>query len=157
MMSTVADRKRISDVQDHLGYWLRFVSNAVSHGFAARLEKRGVSAGEWVVLRVLLAREPMMSSRIAEELGMTRGGITKLADRLLAKGWIVRVPSPTDGRVQMLSLTRAGSRLVPSLAALADENDEFFFRHLTKAERDTLEALLKKLIAGAGQSTVPID
>jgi DNA-binding MarR family transcriptional regulator len=150
-------RKRVAELADHLGYWLRFVSNQVSHSFARRLEQEGVAVGEWVVMRTLLDREPTMSSRIAEELGMTRGAITKLADRMLAKGWIARRPSPDDGRVQMLALTPAGRGLVPRLAAIADRNDELFFRHLSAAERRTLERLMRKLVEKAGIGTVPTD
>jgi len=140
-----------------LGYWLRFVSNAVSNGFARRVEERGVSVAEWVVMRILLERPPMISSRIAEEMGMTRGAVTKLADRLLAKGLVTRTPSQDDGRVQLLALTAAGRDLVPTLARLADENDEFYFRHLTADERKALEGLLKKVVTAAELSTVPID
>lgn len=150
-------KTRVSDLKDHLGYWLRFLSNAVSNGFARRVEEMGVSIAEWVVLRILLDRSPMMLSRIAEEMDMTRGAVTKLADRLLAKGLVTREPSPDDGRVQLLALTKAGRSLVPALAALADENDHFYFRHLTKNERKTLEGLLRKLIAAAGLNAVPID
>jgi DNA-binding MarR family transcriptional regulator len=147
----------VSGLKDHLGYWLRFVSNAVSHGFARRVEEKGVSVAEWVVMRILLDQSPSMSSRIAEEMGMTRGAITKLADRLLAKGFLTRDPSPDDGRVQLLGLTAAGRALVPTLAKLADENDEFYFRHLTEDERKTLEALLKKLVSAAALSALPVD
>ena len=42
-----------SSLDRHLGYWLRAVSNAVSRGFAARVEAEGVSVAEWVFLRLL--------------------------------------------------------------------------------------------------------
>jgi DNA-binding MarR family transcriptional regulator len=147
----------ISDLKDHLGYWLRFFSNAVTNGFARRVEQKGVSVAEWVVMRILFDRPSMVSSRIAKEMGMTRGAVTKLGNRLLAKGLITRQPSPDDGRVQMLALTMTGRDLVPVLAALADENDAFYFRHLTTDERKTLEGVLKKLIATAELSAVPVD
>jgi len=147
----------VSRLNDHLGYWLRYVSNAVSHGFARRLEQHGVSVAEWVMMRMLLERSPMMSSRIAEDMGVTRGAVTKLADRLLAKGLVTREPSAEDGRVQLLGLTEEGSRLVPVLARLADENDEFYFRHLTGEEREVLRGLLGRLVEGTGLGALPID
>ncbi|MEI9903824.1 MAG: MarR family transcriptional regulator [Asticcacaulis sp.] len=79
-----------SKLSAHLGYWLRFVSNHVSHGFALAVEAQGVTVAEWVVLRQLFDHGAMPPSRIADELGMTRGAITKLADRLLAKALITR-------------------------------------------------------------------
>ena len=74
---------------------------------------------------------------------MTRGAITKLADRLINKSLILREADSRDGRAQTLALTPRGSGLVPELAALADQNDAEFFGDLTKAERETLERLLK--------------
>ena len=79
------DRQRsASGLTDHLGYWLRFVSNHVSQAFARKMEQRGVTVAEWVVMRRLLDVEDMAPSQLAEEIGMTRGGITKLADKLHA-------------------------------------------------------------------------
>ena len=44
----------VSDLTAHLGYWLRYVSNHVSHAFARKVEARGVTVAEWVLLRQLL-------------------------------------------------------------------------------------------------------
>ena len=85
---------------DHLGYWLRYVSNHVSQGFARRLEGRGVTVAEWVILRELFDVEAMVPSQLAEKLGLTRGAISKLADRLVAKALIVRTASTEDRRSQ---------------------------------------------------------
>ena len=69
-----------SELTAHLGYWLRFVSNHVSLAFARKLESRGVTVAEWVVLRELYESAPVAPSEVAERLGLTRGAITKLAD-----------------------------------------------------------------------------
>src|SRR5262245_6285990 len=98
----------VSALTDHLGYWLRLVSNAVSQNFARRLADREVTVAEWVVLRMLYEREPLAPSRLAAEMGMTRGAITKLAERLIAKGLVERTASPDDGRAQTLALTARG-------------------------------------------------
>ena len=37
---------RASDLTSHLGYWLRHVSNHVSHAFARKLESRDVTVAE---------------------------------------------------------------------------------------------------------------
>ncbi len=50
----------------------------------------------------------MPPSRLADEIGMTRGAITKLADRLIAKSLIVRKANRDDGRAQTLALTASG-------------------------------------------------
>lgn len=147
----------VSGLGDHLGFWLRYVSNHVSHAFATKLAKKGVTVAEWALMRALYGREPLPPSRVAGEMGMTRGAITKLADRLIAKSLLLREASAKDGRAQTLSLTPKGRALVPVLARLADANEEEFFAHLTAAERKTLERLLKRMVERAGMKTLPVD
>ncbi len=153
----MARLKSVSRLEGHLGFWLRLVSNEVSRAFAARIEAKGVTVAEWVMLRSLYGTAPEAPSRLADTLGMTRGGVTKLADRLIGRGLIRRRPDPGDARAQILSLTAVGERLVPELADLADANDRAFFGALTPAERNALEVALRKLAATLGKSSFPTD
>ncbi len=148
---------RTSELTAHLGYWLRFVSNHVSQAFARKVEARGVTVAEWVVMRDLFDAEAMAPSRLAERIGMTRGAITKLADRLIAKDLVTRAADPADGRAQTLALTPAGRALVPELAALADANDSEFFGGLTPEERAALTRILRGIVGRRGLTRIPVD
>ncbi|HUC16682.1 MAG TPA: MarR family transcriptional regulator [Acetobacteraceae bacterium] len=148
--------KPISTLETHLGYWLRFVSNRVSHAFSLKAQERGVTVAEWVVLRELYEKEAMPSA-LAERLGMTRGAISKLADRLAAKGLVTREARESDRRSQTLALTTQGCALVPTLAALADENDAAFFGHLDRPTRETIEAAMREIVRREGLRSVPVD
>ncbi len=145
----------VSDLSDHVGFWLRYVSNHVSQAFARKVEGQGVTVAEWVLLRLLYEREPAAPSRLAQEIGMTRGAVTKLADRLIAKALVVRRADPADGRAQTLALTGAGEALVPVLGAIADANDAAFFGALPDADRQTLQLLLERLVEQCGMTAVP--
>jgi len=123
--------KPVPELTDHLGYWLRLLSNHVSHGFARKVGGEGVTVAEWAMMRVMYGEGPLAPSRIAERMGMTRGAITRLADRLIGKGLLLREASENDGRAQTLQLTAKAERLVPRLAALADRNDAESFELLT--------------------------
>lgn len=147
----------ISDLTAHLGFWLRMVSNHVSHGFAGKLAEKGVTVAEWSVMRSLYGKEPIAPSRLADAMGLTRGAITKLADRLITKALIIREASADDGRAQTLALTQRGADLVPDLAALADRNDAEFFACLTGDERETLERLLKRMAERGHMTAMPIE
>lgn len=147
----------ISNTQAHLGYWLRFVSNHVSQGFARRLAIHDVTVAEWVVLRDLFDHRSSPPSQIADRLGLTRGAITKLADRLLAKHLISRLIDDHDRRRQTLSLTATGRALVPELASLADANDTEFFGHLSSVKQQALTDAMKALIRHHDLRSVPID
>jgi len=146
-----------SDLETHLGYWLRFVSNHVSHAFGLKLQARDVTVAEWVVLRELLDGEGASPSVLADRLGMTRGAISKLADRLIAKKLVDRTLSTEDRRQQTLSLTAAGRKLVPTLATLADRNDAEFFGHLKPAEHAALEKMLRDIVRRHDLKTIPTE
>ncbi|HWB32762.1 MAG TPA: MarR family transcriptional regulator [Acidobacteriaceae bacterium] len=133
------------------------MSNHVSQAFARRLEKSGVTVAEWAVMREMFDCEETAPSVLAERTGLTRGAISKLIDRLLAKGLATRREAEVDRRFQEVALTAAGRKLVPSLAALADANDEEFFRTLHAREREALITTLKKLALANGLHQMPID
>lgn len=147
----------VSELTDHTGFWMRMVSNAVSQAFARKVETEGVTVAEWSFMRALYKKDPTPPSVLANRMGMTKGAISKLADRLLAKGLIKRTESTNDKRVHSLCLTREGKAKVPALASLADENDAEFFGVLTKQEHEKLESILKVLAERRGLKTTPVD
>jgi DNA-binding MarR family transcriptional regulator len=153
----MADSTEVSDLTSHLGYWLRFVSNHVSHAFARKLEGEGVTVAEWAVLRELYGEPSLGPSRLAERMGLTRGAISKLADRLIGKRLVRREARADDARAHELALTAAGRGLVPRLAALADRNDAEFFDHLTANERATVERVLKAVVKRRGLKSIPLS
>jgi len=136
---------------------LRYVSNHVSHAFALKVEAKGVTVAEWVVLRDLYETGAIAPSGLAGRLGMTRGAISKLADRLIDKLLVAREANAEDGRAQTLALTQTGYGLVPELAALADQNDAEFFGHLKPEERLVLERVLKGIVERRGLQSVPVE
>lgn len=146
-----------SNLDSHLGYWLRMVSNAVSQSFARKVEREGVTVAEWVFMRALYDVERVAPSQLAEVMGMTKGAISKLADRLLEKSLIERQANPDDKRAHTLALKAAGQALVPRLAILADENDAQFFGALTPDEHRQLAQLLRKIAHERELTDVPID
>ena len=151
------DMPTASDLSSHLGYWLRYVSNHVSHAFALKLGSCDVTVAEWAILRELYGDDHRAPSHVAHKLGLTRGAISKLADRLIAKGFETRTASASDGRAQTLALTAGGRRLVPKLAALADRNDAEFFGHLGPKQRSAVERILKEIVRIRGLKSTPID
>ena len=149
--------RSVSELKKHAGFWLRFVSNHVSYAFAAKLERTGVTVAEGGILREMYGTESSSPSTIAVRTGLTRGAVSKLVDRLFAKELVTREDRTDDRRYQSIALTATGRRLVPKLAALADENDEEFFSSLSAKEREALVATLKKLVKAKELQKVPTN
>ena len=70
-----------SDLETHLGYWLRFVSNHVSHAFSLKLQARDVTVAEWVVLRDLFDGDGVPPSLLADRNDAEFFGHLKPAER----------------------------------------------------------------------------
>lgn len=150
-------RNDVSELEAHLGYWLRAVSNHVSHAFKIKVERHGVTVAEWVVLRALFDADGIKPSELATTLGLTRGAISKLVDRLVTKDLVSVRPDERDARAQLVTLEAAGRRMVPKLAALADENDAEAFGHLEPEQRAALLATLRSLVEHLGLRGAPVD
>jgi DNA-binding MarR family transcriptional regulator len=145
----------VSRLTDHTGYLLRMVSNAVSQDFARKVAGQGVTVAEWSFMRALFDGKGATPTALADQMGMTRGAISKLADRLVAKGLVARIQ--VGARGQVLSLTPEGHARVPVLARLADENDAEYFGALSGEQSDALVQILRILIEQRGLKTTPLS
>lgn len=153
----MAKQSSASGLEDHLGYWLRFVSNHVSHAFTVKIEAKGVTVAEWVLMRELLRIGTCSPSQLADALGMTRGTISKLVERLCQKELVERSSHSDDRRFQSVALTAAGKKLVPVLARLADENDHEFFGHLDAKQQSHLKDLLQDIVRRHEWKDIPLN
>jgi DNA-binding MarR family transcriptional regulator len=155
-METIARRRPAPDLELHLGYWLRRVSNHVSGEFARTLQTKRTSVAEWVVLCHVQERPGITPGELAEALALTRGAVSKVIDKLEAKSWVAGSTKPEDNRVRLFSLTRRGSRVLPQLVEIAHRNDRTFFDVLQAGERAALRRLLSKLVDLHHIGAVPI-
>jgi DNA-binding MarR family transcriptional regulator len=150
-------RGEVSGLEAHLGYWLRFVSNHASHAFKVKVERHGVTVAEWVVMRALFDEGGLKPSYVAEKIGLSRGAVSKLVERLAVKRLVVVRQDVADRRAQVVTLSAVGRRLVPKIATAADENDAESFGHLRAAQRATLLSLLKSIVERLDLRSAPID
>lgn len=128
-----------------LGTLLRVAAGKLAVAETAALRTHGVTAAEATLLRELRAAGAVAPSVLADRMGMTRGAVTKLVDRLKAKQLLVRAKGRGDGRMQTIALTGAGARLVPELDAVALRVDGAVFGTLDAAGRAGLLRALSKI------------
>jgi DNA-binding MarR family transcriptional regulator len=99
-----------------VGIAFRLLASLCVESGVARVQpqSRGgrVTVADWVILSELYHGESAPSA-LADRLGMTRGAISKVADRLIAKDMIVRRANRADRRFQSLALTREGRAITP--------------------------------------------
>lgn len=149
--------KPLGALDDHLGFWIRFVSNHVSGRFERLMTEHGVTVTEWVALRTLYNKTQTTHAELIEALGMTKSAASKVVTRLEAKGLATRISAAHSAREQLIVLTPQGRELLPVLAACADENEQFFFGHLDLGSRQALQQAMIDLTKYHHLTQLPVD
>lgn len=109
----------------------------------------GMSLTDFAVLELLLHKGPQPVNTIGKKVLLTSGSITTAVDRLVEKGLVERLDSPSDRRIRMVSLTKEGARQIKIAFAEHQKHLELAVSPLTYEEQSQLVNLLRKLGQGA--------
>jgi DNA-binding MarR family transcriptional regulator len=93
---------------------------------------------------------------IANELGITTGGTSKLIDRIEGDGFCRRRPNPEDRRSSLLELTPAGKKLLQAASKSFDDELQCRLGGLSPRGVEQLLSTLSRLRA-AGHEVDVID
>lgn len=86
-------------------------------------------------------------SELADYLTLSRGGITKLVDRLQVAGYLERVSCSEDRRSLQAELTPAGEQMLEEMEAAYEGELERHLKTLTAEEAELIVAALEKVTA----------
>jgi DNA-binding MarR family transcriptional regulator len=112
---------------------------------AARARQIGVPQIELAALEHLDASGGLTPGELGHRLGLTSGGVTALAGRLLDAGYLTRERHPADGRMRVLTLSPAGvERLREHMAPVREPVDDGLAA-LDGAEAELLTQVLGRL------------
>lgn len=115
--------------------------------FWGRYATLGLTPQQGWILRVLSAQGPMSLHCLSQWVFMDDPTACRVVKTLQDKGLVDSVPDPCHGRRNIISISRAGTRVAPALDALAEELGRDLERGLTDGERLQLRTLLLKVIA----------
>jgi DNA-binding MarR family transcriptional regulator len=74
--------------------------------------EHGIVASQFEFLRYLRDHPRSRVADVAATFAAGIGAISKMTDRLEARGWAARLPNPADRRSSLISLTASGAALV---------------------------------------------
>jgi MarR family 2-MHQ and catechol resistance regulon transcriptional repressor len=97
------------------------------------------------VLELLMHKGPQSVSEAGRRVELTSGSITTAVDRLEQRGLVARAAHASDRRARVVGLTPDGKALITDAFAMHKQAMGRAAHGLSKAERGTLIALLKKL------------
>jgi DNA-binding MarR family transcriptional regulator len=148
--------ERPDDHKTELRLWLRLLTctSLIEGEVRRRLREHFAVTLPRFDLLAQLDRAPggMTLGELSRRMMVTNGNITGLVDRLAAQKLIRRRASPSDRRVQLVSLTAEGRK---SFRAMARANADWMaemFAELPGHDIDALMALLAKAKTSAGKA-----
>ncbi len=116
-----------------------------------------VTLPQFRLLAVLADLGQVRSAQVARALGLEASTVTRLADRMVAAGHVVRGSDPSHRGVVTLELTATGRQLADRVEAWRREELSRILRQLPVGQRDQVTAALRLLVeaAGDGYGAVP--
>ena len=116
-----------------------------------RLAPLEMSAAQYIIVANLAAGpgEPKSAADLCKVISYDAGAMTRMLDRLEAKGLIRRTRSSQDRRLMNLELTEEGRAAYPRMREISMANANRFLRGFTKAEARQLEAFLNRILENA--------
>ncbi len=151
---------------DSVGFLMRRVLMALTQDTDKRLEPHGLTHAQWGPLFMIRKAGSATVAEIARELQMDPGAMTRLLDRLEAKGLCNRVRSTDDRRVVNLALTPDGEEAADKVPVALAEVMNAHLAGFSEAEWQTLRGLLQRMLDNAevcrearcsGQPATPIS
>jgi MarR family transcriptional regulator, lower aerobic nicotinate degradation pathway regulator len=117
-----------------------------------RAAEHDLSVVQARLLGVLRDRRPTMNE-LARFLGLDKSSVTGLVDRAERRGLVARVPSASDRRAVLVSLTGEGRSLASSAAARFESDISALLGQLPARDREALARLVSRLLVAhaAGQ------
>ncbi len=147
MSRTAAADSAVHFVDDYLPALLAQASHLISGEFHRVARSKGFTVSEWRVLATLAGNEPMSIGRLAQLSVSKRPTVTRLLDRMEARGQVRRVPHESDRRVTLVQITAAGTRQVAGLIKLAREHERRVLEPFGLQRAAELKETLKRMIA----------
>src|SRR3954451_24118007 len=155
MTATAEARPVDADLDAHREAWLAITRThaAVSGRLQEALTAAGLPPLPWFEVLATLDRAPeqrLKMGELAEALVITRGGLTKLVDRLIKAGLLKRTFCETDRRVSYATLLPAGVELLEEMRPVVrGELALAFSANLTVEQAEELRVTLDRIRGSA--------
>ncbi len=136
-------------VDESIGYLLRTLRIHMDRAIDGEMAAYDLTGVQW---RPLLAIHFGLGDTAAElaRVGcVDTGAMTRMLDRLEAKGLLRRSPCPDDARVIRIALTAEGQRLCRLIPYGLSRVLNSLLRGFTAAELETMKSMVRRMLANA--------
>jgi DNA-binding MarR family transcriptional regulator len=110
-----------------------------------------VTLPQFRTLTLLSARGPQTVSAIAEGLDVHASTMTRMCNRLVTRGLVVRTPSATDRREVVITLSTSGRELVEDVTARRRQEIDSIVQRMQPTDREAVINALEAFADAAGE------
>jgi DNA-binding MarR family transcriptional regulator len=132
---------------DSVGYLLNQVMTSMRRQVEQAMTAHDLTAAQWYPLWKLKRDGPCTAQELARDMDIDAGAMTRLIDRLAAKGLVQRLRCDTDRRRVMLTLTAAGESVADHVPQVLADVNNAYLRDFSRDEWQQLKDLLRRMLA----------
>ena len=140
---------RPRDIQRELGFLVGRLASAMRTGLSRELAAFNVTSAQWAILEACYEGEADTLTSLSRVVPIDSASISRQVDRLARAGLVLRRRSTRDRRLVNLSLTDAGSRLVPELMQRVQANNAKFLAGIAEHEQQAVLRTLQRMLDNA--------
>lgn len=126
-------------------FYVQQVEQLVRRRIDECLQPDGITAGQYMVMNLIVHHEPVSSAELARRANMTAQSMGEFIKSLEAKQFVTRTTDPTNRRVIQVSLTAGARKLLVRCEANVDQAEREFFDCLNGEEVAQLRFLLSRV------------
>jgi DNA-binding MarR family transcriptional regulator len=134
---------------ESLGYLMRRILNVFAAAVDNELEPQGLTSAQWMPLLKLHMGTGSTVAELARGCQQDAGSMTRMLDRLEAKGLVRRVRSGEDRRVVNIELTDEGRAAAQEIPAVLCGVQNAHMRGFTTEEWQLLKSMLRRILDNA--------
>jgi len=139
-----------SPISNYLAYLVAQAHRRLHVDLQRSLQEEGAQVEQWRVLEVLSDGRGRSMGDLADLVLMNHPTLTKMTDRMVAKGLVHRAPDPDDQRRVLVYITDLGLELFERIKSRVDTQNNALEDHLGEREVAALRQLLERVIAHEG-------
>jgi DNA-binding MarR family transcriptional regulator len=132
---------------ESVGWLMKRALVSIAQAADRRLEPKGITHAQWAALFMLQRSRASTVAELARETQSDPGAMTRLLDRLEAKGFCRRQRSTDDRRVVRIELTPEGELAAQEVPIVLSQVLNEHLAGFSKTEWSQLKDMLKRMVA----------
>jgi DNA-binding MarR family transcriptional regulator len=135
--------------EESVGNLMRQILGALADNIELHLAHTDLTNAQWMPLYKVFSGQASSVAELARQCHLDTGAMTRMLDRLEAKGLCQRVRSDTDRRVVNIALTDAGKQAAQDIPRVLSGVQNTHLAGFNAQEFETLKGFLRRILANA--------